>query len=1146
MTTTDTPLELLGAHPGISVIDTSSVLTRLWYFDGRFLRAEGFRLDQQYVRSLVALSNQAVGHGVVHGFDVARGGGPGSTAGDVLRISAGLALAPSGRVIHLPAEVELAVATLIARSSGEFDPGQASTAGTADFAPCPPDTPADPVTTVPPRPVYVLTVAAAEALCGEEESFGQLCEDACATETNRSTAVEGARFRVRELQLALPNSTRVAFDDSHLRSRVATAYFERERTAVPPLISGAGLRSTVWCRGAAGIGGEEVPLAVFGRTGSGALWSDTWVARRELVETTPQRHWAWRLAMRPLDVFLAQVLQFQCQLAEAPTTGGGGGGPVEDPCAGERSVLAEADEVLQGLLAEPVGEVTRRLEQLRAKIAGALSTPVRTASGSLLIDWGHATIPPGGYLPIDRNRPVEPQLQALMGPGVDLRFCAVRADFVPEALQEAQHMERISLTQGIDDPDRLEEVDVLVPGGQRSEAGTTIEAFEGVVRVLPATRRDDDGTTSGSVLTFTAVARDHVRPGWSWSLAAHTEAPQRLAVGRVARAFFAAPAGEEAGGEEAELHVEADTAHDAALAGAAFRQRVNREATWARERAERVSRRIFTGEEPGAVADRPVARDERRPMALWFDAEADRDLRELAVGDRAAARLRLTAYSRASDEPSLVDIQVTGPLVVRSSQASTSGGMAVADVLTELEGAMDRLLITGGQVDDPPPRPLRVGLRWRIAVTPVGARILSVGLEPSDNSLVAAFQDRGDPRQVLGRLTAKRAPVPTTHLSAGWSSVRAAGEGSELATLQLDESPRALDIGTRGRDLAEAVISVIGTELAARGRDDGFAASARRRLFDSDAGGTSTITPTSDWVLFHRRRTKACAGVAERPVAIRHLQWFHALLQADDDLSRFTALVGAWREATAGGGGDAGLAARIDQLGFQPVAIVEFPEGSPQLASSRPALRSAWRTRDRGDSLVAGVVASPPASDGVHVDLARFTTATSLVADLVDLSRMQTSTIAEIPPEFRSPGIDGAFFTVGADRPVIRSIHALLVREPDERFTVGNRDLEPLTRDVLEELLGDAFDVLVAHFDGTALTNRDEVIKWWGGRPVKQASYATTRDFARGENASEVEQCVASLLDSLGRAPVAREPSTVWSDDETQFVVGLVAGMVPQ
>ena len=51
------------------------------------------------------------------------------------------------------------------------------------------------------------------------------------------------------------------------------------------------------------------------------------------------------MAMRPWSVFLAQVLQFQCQLLDLGAPGGEGG-PF-DPCADERATLAEVSEVLR-------------------------------------------------------------------------------------------------------------------------------------------------------------------------------------------------------------------------------------------------------------------------------------------------------------------------------------------------------------------------------------------------------------------------------------------------------------------------------------------------------------------------------------------------------------------------------------------------------------------------------------------------------------------------------------------------------------------------------------------------------------------------------------------------------------------------------
>jgi len=45
---------------------------------------------------------------------------------------------------------------------------------------------------------------------------------------------------------------------------------------------------------------------------------DAWIARRDLIATPPRDAWEWRLGLRPWAVFIAQVLQFQAQLAGAP------------------------------------------------------------------------------------------------------------------------------------------------------------------------------------------------------------------------------------------------------------------------------------------------------------------------------------------------------------------------------------------------------------------------------------------------------------------------------------------------------------------------------------------------------------------------------------------------------------------------------------------------------------------------------------------------------------------------------------------------------------------------------------------------------------------------------------------------------------
>jgi hypothetical protein len=123
-------------------------------------------------------------------------------------------------------------------------------------------------------------------------------------------------------------------------------------------------------------------------------------------------------------VFLAQVLQFQCQLVGI----GIDGGPDDtDPCADKRRALQEVDAVLgslsarsappavqpYALAARPAAAIRElpaalvaRLGELQHLVAGALAGTQASPSGSLLIDHGIVETAAAGYLPIDPGRDV--------------------------------------------------------------------------------------------------------------------------------------------------------------------------------------------------------------------------------------------------------------------------------------------------------------------------------------------------------------------------------------------------------------------------------------------------------------------------------------------------------------------------------------------------------------------------------------------------------------------------------------------------------------------------------------------------------------------------------------------------------------------
>jgi hypothetical protein len=401
---------VLADGPGVAFVPASAPLVGLNYFDGRFLRADDLNLERRGQRAYADLSNQACGSGVAWGFDLT------APDGATLALSAGLALAPPGALLHLPVAVTTTVRAVLEASGVAAPSGApAGPAGsTAGFAPCTSAVTAPPTTSVVGRTgLFLVCLAPASGLCGQAEVLGRLCDDGCVTATDRPYVVDGVRLLLRPLDLALgPFVVAGVTTDAHLRSQVAAAYFAQEPGKDASLLAKAGLDSAVWSAGATAPGGDDVPIGVLGWNGSTITFLDTWTARRELVDPAPARYWARRVEQRPWSVFLAQVLQFQSQrTAPAP--------PVPSP-----------------------------------------AVPAR-----ILLERGFVELPPAGYLPVDPDRPdLRGQVQDLMGPGVALRLCAVPRDQVPRELERAQHLRRISLLRAAQGREP-EPVDVLVPDG---------------------------------------------------------------------------------------------------------------------------------------------------------------------------------------------------------------------------------------------------------------------------------------------------------------------------------------------------------------------------------------------------------------------------------------------------------------------------------------------------------------------------------------------------------------------------------------------------------------------------------------------------------------------------------------------------------
>lgn len=432
---------VLGARTdGTAIVPSPNPLTRLHFFDGRLLKGTDLTLEQNAERTLAMLLAQSSGSGVAWGFDVGR-------QGETLTVSAGFAFDLVGHPLLLPSDISLSIADLLGAHSASTDE---TAVGSSSFERCalgqPVEATVDPIASAT---SYLLTVGWIEGFCGTMDIYGAACEQACVSGTDRPYRVDGVVFRLRPLQLRspLPTSRSVLLTSTHLRSRIAAAYFADERVDAGVVISAASLASGAWCRGGGAPNGSEIPLAIVVRFGNATGFHDEWAARRERLETPARVGFDGRLAMRPRAVWDAQVAQFQCQLADRLGAGGLPSGP-------------------------------RRL-----------------------IDGGIVELPPSGFLPVDQGADVVAQVTAMMGSGVDLRFVPVPIDVIPHEIEAVQHRDRIGLLLGLDDPNAKPPVDILVPDGASAAGTATGQLFRLELSIDPDPRR------GGEPVVFTGTAR---------------------------------------------------------------------------------------------------------------------------------------------------------------------------------------------------------------------------------------------------------------------------------------------------------------------------------------------------------------------------------------------------------------------------------------------------------------------------------------------------------------------------------------------------------------------------------------------------------------------------------------------------------------
>ena len=987
-------LILVSKQNGVVIIPPATPLTRLNYFDGKFLRARDLKAEQDYLRHLVRQSNQAGGSGVAHGFDLTLGGG------DLLNIGAGLAIDPDGRVLLLPQETAIGIQELIEKSrdlQGVF--GKASVKVGGEFQACELAAQTPPLNTPRPGDLYLITIASAEALCGEEDVFGKLCEEACATSTDRPFLLEGLIVRAIPLILRtpLPASKAVALAGIHLRSRVASAYFEDERQVVASLISKSGLEQETWCLGAAAMSGGSVPIGVIARAGTATIFLDAWIARRERIDAPAKRYWQWRMMMRPWDVFLAQVLQFQCQLHDlfrkTPTPGG-----ETDPCGDARGVISEATQAIAELRkyyeaaskrftvlrnTEPFAEEVTfaggmtRLAALNNRLALAEQNLSVVPQDRLLIRGGIIELPSAGYLPVapSANLTINQQVRQMMGEGVDLRFCVVRHDYVAHALEEAQHMERISLTQGLDDPKNKPQVDILVPDGQIIEQKRLSPGlgFDAKVAVSTALLIEDNRSTKRNLppLNFRGAARSEVLPSGGGAI-------------YLSSAYEAASFGFVANVEGVNLD----------------------------------NNKFINTLSATSTSRRPT-------VGLWVSLRTEHNVFALGRGDTTSVNARAVIGSdtlSASDDKEkglVLDVELNAIAEV-IEEASFTGNARTATVrFRNAQVSFFKKNLDGSGTDEPDNRkPTFVDFDATVTLTKESQ--IEILIFTAKTSLLNISANWGK-KPLEAEATISLSVRAATASSEGESKI-------PLAESSLKENEDVLSAKNANHALALKALEAVAAALGSAS----FADAKAKLLFPPPPKPTDEliVRGTRDWVLFHRRRNKQCSEevVAPAPAPARLYQVYHLKVGSLQEAAR------AAKELIEG-------KIPVDKLDKLP--IVEFGGGVATLQSNTAEFRKDWEDKQPGNLLVYAAIGNreSAAADGEALALARLGRLEDVVAPVSKPDpQLQSEVLKELPPSAQSSGVDGAIFMFTVSK--VETTCATVYRVPANMMPFVRRSME--------------------------------------------------------------------------------------------------------
>jgi hypothetical protein len=295
---------------------------------------------------------------------------------------------------------------------------------------------------------------------GEEAVQGLLCDEPCGPGTTISgTRAEGVAAKlVPDSRLGLGGTT-----TERKRSWLGSQLFELERVQAKgwPGVGSLQLAGRTWDPLPAPLGPDHgIRLAVVIPDDASGWQLDVWAARRDRCAPPPVPAWQWRLSMRPWEVFIAQILQFQALLdVQLNSASGAAIGYVNDLLARLQGVREHLDPQARVTKQESAEEISSIEQDINT---GRLGFRLRMGgTNASMRSIGIDELPPFGLLPVtSTGDEVGKEVTRLLGGDQVVRVRVCRGDLsdVGGFLERAQHRDRIRLDTGV-----LQPVDILVP-----------------------------------------------------------------------------------------------------------------------------------------------------------------------------------------------------------------------------------------------------------------------------------------------------------------------------------------------------------------------------------------------------------------------------------------------------------------------------------------------------------------------------------------------------------------------------------------------------------------------------------------------------------------------------------------------------------